>query len=72
MIVYQGIKSRNKLFFLCLTNDKKKQIEIPIDEATGRRIGIYLEHFSDGIITPVERGNDELVEEQGEIVHENV
>ena len=64
MIIYQGIKIRNKQYNLCLSNNKGNKIEIPIDEATGKRISAYLDHFCDSIsVIAVERGNDEPNEE---------
>jgi len=64
MIIYQGIKTRNKRYILCLSNDKKSQIEIPIDESTAKRIATYLEYFCDKIPQPdVERSSDVLIEE---------
>lgn len=64
MISYQGIKTRDKQYTLCFSNDKKNQIEIPVDEATGKRISAYLEHFDNAASSiPVERGNDEPIEE---------
>lgn len=65
MIVYQGIKTRNKLYMLCFSNDKQSHIEIPIDAATAKRIAAYLEGFSEiSSIVAVERGNDESSEKE--------
>lgn len=65
MITYQGIKTRNKQHMLCFSNDKKAQIEIPVDEATAKRVSAYLEGFSDTpSLVAVERGNDEPIEEE--------
>lgn len=64
MILYQGIKTRNKQHMICFSNNKGSQIEIPVDEATGKRIAAYLNHFCDSVSTvSVERGNDEPIEE---------
>lgn len=64
MIVYQGIKTRNKLYSLCFANGRGAQIEVPIDEATGKRVAAYLEKFCDSATSvAVERGNDEPHEE---------
>lgn len=64
MIVYQGIKTRNKLYVICFANGRGAQIEVPVDEATGKRIAAYLDHFCDSAAdVAVERGNDEPYEE---------
>ncbi len=64
MILYQGIKTRNKQYMVLFSNGKGSQIEVPVDEATGKRIAAYLEHFCDSVSTvSVERGNDEPTEE---------
>ncbi len=64
MIIYQGIINNGKICYLCFSNDGGTKISIPIDEATGNRISLYLNVFDKK--TPpiiVERGNDETIDE---------
>lgn len=64
MILYQGIKTRNRLHVICFANGRGSQIEIPVDEATAKRVAAYLNHFCDSATSiAVERGNDEPIEE---------
>lgn len=64
MIIYQGIKNRNKLTALCFSNDAGSEIEIPIDEATATRISLYLTSFDKASsIKNVERGNEGPIDE---------
>jgi len=60
MIFYGGINEKNNVYFVVFFNDKKEQVEIPIDEVTAKRIGMYLGKISESDNPVVERGNDEL------------
>jgi hypothetical protein len=60
MIRYDGITTKDKLFFLAFVNDKNNRIEIPIDKHHAKRIGLYLDKIAIPQEKPVvERGNDE-------------
>lgn len=64
MIIYQGIKTRNKLYALCFSNDAEAKIEIPVDEVTAARVALYLTSFDkSSSIENVERGNDGPIDE---------
>jgi hypothetical protein len=63
MIIYKGIKTRDKLSFICFTNEHKAIIEIPVSESCAKIISLYLERFSLKNSIEVERGNDEPIEE---------
>lgn len=64
MISFQGIRTRNQLYFLCLSNANGVKIEIPIDKVTGNMISLYLTGFDNKVpMVAVERGNDEPIEE---------
>lgn len=64
MIIYQGITNNGKIYSLCFSNESGTKISIPIDEATGNRISLYLNGFDKKIPTAVvERTDDETIEE---------
>lgn len=64
MIIYQGITNNGKIYSLCFSNESGTKISIPVDEATGNRISLYLNGF-DKQIPPivVERTDEEAIEE---------
>ncbi len=64
MITYQGIMNNNKIYYLCFSNDDGIKISVPIDEATGNRISLYLNGFDKRTpMVVVERSDEEAIEE---------
>lgn len=64
MIFYQGITNSGKVYSLCFSNEQGVKISVPIDEATGHRISLYLTSFDNKAPTVVvERDVEEVVEE---------
>ncbi len=58
MIIYDGIKTINKVPFLCFVNELGSRVEIPVDTFTSERVGKYLLRLSLPV-EQVEHGNDE-------------
>ena len=59
MIIYNGIKSSGQVHYIMFTNDKGKEIQVPIEEVAAKRIGMYLERLTVPTLKTVEFGNDE-------------
>jgi len=59
MIKYGGIKQTDKVYFITFLNERKEQVDVPIDELTAKRISMYLNKIAIHENKIVEHGNDE-------------
>lgn len=50
MIIYNGIKSKDKVYFLCFKNEKNDQVEIPMDAVIANRISLYLNKLGEPVM----------------------
>lgn len=61
MIKFEGIHSRNKLFFISFSNDKNEVMDIPIDSDSAFRITRYLERLAPTEKKVVEQEPEEVL-----------
>ena len=60
MIKFNGIYTKNKLYFIQFINDKEVTVDIPIDELHAKRIELYLTKIAPAEHLLVEHQNDDV------------
>lgn len=59
MIIFDGIKTVNKVAFLILVNEQNQRVEIPLEIPIADRISKYVAKIAISHPAVSERGNDE-------------
>ena len=59
MIIYKGIKKKDKVSHIIFANERDDEVEIPLEDHIAQRFSIYLDRIAIPQAKPVERNNDE-------------
>jgi hypothetical protein len=59
MIIYKGIKKKDKVSHIIFVNERDNKVEIPLEDHIVQRFFMYLDRIAIPQTKPVERSNDE-------------